>query len=379
MTLITYITRVHFADGILEEALRSELEINKHNRPLVLVRENRNQNEEETLDRLLAGIPNKRCIQLFECPDGLPREDVAVEIAAQYQDQKCDVLLALGSNNVIDLAKLSRVCIGHNKSLSRYTIAEAGSRLIGDRTLPTLYAVPTIHGFCSSVSAHAKLVQTNNVHGRLMCRKLVPTVTICDPTLTSDQDVVATASTGVDAISRCLEAYLSPNYNPPADGIAFDGLRRAMLYLPKILREENIEYRREMMAAKLNSALALQKGLGTTHVIADGLQEATGLDIDLGSIRRILLPKIIKLNVEQENPKLRALADLFGVEKPADILGYVEDFLSDLPLNKRLSGLGVEEKTIPRAAEFSANTMSTMLGLDMIEVSRVETMLAGAI
>lgn len=379
MTLITYITRVHFADGILEEALRSELEINKHNRPFVLVRENRDDYEEDALERLLAGIPNKRSIKLYECADGLPQEDVAVDIAKQYHANKSDVLLVQGSDSTIDLAKLSMVYIGHKKSLSRFTIAEAGSRLIGEQPLPTLYAVPTIHGFCSSVSAHAKLVQTNGTHGRLMCRKLVPTVTICDPTLTSHQDAETTASTGVDAISRCLEAYLSPNYNPPADGIAFDGLRRAMQYLPKVLQEENIEFRREMMAAKLNSALALQKGLGTTQIIADGLQAACNHHIDLGSIRRILLPYIVKMNVDQKNPKLRALADLFGVEKPTDILAYIEDFLADLPLNNRLSGLGVKEKEIPRAAEYSANAMSNMLGLDAIEASRVETMLSGAI
>ena len=379
MTLITYITRVHFADGILEEALRSELEVNKYNRPFVLVDQNRAKHEEEALQRTLAGIPNKRSIKLYECVDGLPHEDVAAEIAKQYADEKCDVLLALGSNSIIDQAKLAMVYIGHEKSLSRFTLAEAGSRLIGEQPLPTLYVVPSIRGFCSSVSAHAKLVQTNNVHGRLMCRKLVPTVTICDPTLTSDQDAATTASTGVDAISRCLEAYLSPNYNPPADGIAFDGLRRAMQYLPKVLREEQLEYRREMMAAKLNSGLALQKGLGKTQVIADALQEASGLNIDLGSIRRILLPNIVKMNVEQGNPKLRALADLFGLKSPDDIAGYLEDFLADLPLNKRLSGLGVEEQIIPRAAEYSANAMSNMLGLDAIEASRVESMLAGAI
>ena len=379
MTLITYISRVHFADGILEEALRSELEVNKHNRPFVLVRENRNQHEEDALERLLAGIPNKRFIKLFECDDGIPRENVAVEIAKQYHDEKCDMLIALGSNSIIDQAKLSKVYIAHNKSLSRFILAEAGSRLIGEQPLPTLYAVPSIRGFCSSISAHAKLLQANNVHGRLMCRKLVPTVTICDPTLTSDQDAVTTASTAVDAISRCLEAYLSPNYNPPADGIAFDGPRRAMQYLPKVLREEDIEYRREMMAAKLNSGLALQKGLGTTQIIADALQAASGLDIDLGSIRRILLPIIIQMNVEQENPKLHALADLFGLNNPSEITGYIENFLADLPLNNRLSGLGVEEKAIPRAAEYSANAMSNMLGLDAMGASRVETMLAGAI
>ncbi|MEP1443472.1 MAG: iron-containing alcohol dehydrogenase [Hyphomicrobiales bacterium] len=379
MTLITYITRVHFADGILEEALRSELEVNKYNRPFVLVRGNRDQNEEEALQRLLAGAPNKRCIKLFECDDCLPCENVAIDIAKQYHGEKCDVLIALGSNSLIDQAKIAKVYIGHNKPLSRFTVAEAGSRRIGEQALPTLYAVPSIQGFDTSVSAHAKLVQNNNKHGRLMCRKLVPTVTICDPTLTSGQDAVTTASTGVDAIARCLEAYLSPNYNPPADGIAFDGLRRGVQYLPKVLCEENLEYRREMMAAMLNSGLALQKGLGTSQVIADALQEATGLNIDLGSVRRILLPNIVRMNVEQGNPKLRALADLFGLKSPADIETYLEGFLANLPLSNRLSGLGVQEKNIHRAAEYSANIMSNMLGLDAIEASQVENMLVGAI
>ncbi len=378
MTLITYTTRVHFADGVLEEAMRSELEVNNKKRPLVLVEKNLDDSDQEMLQRLYSCIPKMRDIHQFDYVNDLPLEQSIHEIAEKYQEENCDILLALGSNNIIDVGKISRVAIAHGGTLSKFTIAEGGSRRIGEKLLPDLFAVPNIHGFCSAVSAHAKLVLDNGVHARLMCRKLVPTVTICDPTLTSGVDNFTTASVGVDAIARCLEAYLSPNYNPPADGIAYDGLRRAVEYLPKVLKTERAEYRREMMAASLNSALALQKGLGTTQVIGDGLQEACKQHLDLGSIRRVLLPKVIK-NTKNKNPeKIKALCQLFVSKEQTDVAQSVESYFSDLPLSSSISDLGIDSCKMGNAAEIASVAMSVAPGLEPIESTLLKEMMAGA-
>ncbi|MEO0327976.1 MAG: iron-containing alcohol dehydrogenase [Pseudomonadota bacterium] len=374
MTLITYITRIHFADGILEEALRSELEINNKQRALVLVDKHRNAAYEEILQRLLGSISNRKNTSLFEVEDELPREAVAHQVADFYRQTNSDILLALGSNNVIDLAKLSRVSIAHEIALAPFTIAEGGSRRIGEKSLPDLYAVPNIHGFCSALSAHSKLVQDDGVHARLMCKRLVPTVTICDPTLTSGVDAEATAGAGVDAIARCLEAYLSPNYNPPADGIAFDGLRRAVEYLPAVLLSDKPEYRREMMAASLNSALALQKGLGTTQVIGDGLEEAFGRQVSLGNLRRILLPKVIAQQGNQNQQKLMALTTLFGAESPDVIKRSIENFLTELPMDNSFSRMGIERHKLSKAATIVSRAMEMAPGLETIESSSIEAM-----
>jgi len=377
MTLITYITRVHFADGILEEALRSELEVNNKKRPFLLLEDSKDPAYSETLDRLYEGIPDKNSIETFEYKEDLAFERVVHEIAGQYDAADCDILLAFGSNNIIDLGKLARVAIAHKCSLSRFTIAEGGSRWISEKMLPDFYAVPNIFGFCSAVSAHTKLVQENGVHARLMCRKLVPTVTICDPTITSDAGKVATASTGVDAISRCLEAYLSPNYNPPADGIAYDGLRRALEFLPKTLQDEQLEYRRELMAASLNSALALQKGLGTTQVIGDGVHEACKKHIELGTIRRIILPKVVDLASKENNEKVSALANLFAAKDNADLPDAIDRYFNNLPLGDCFKKLGIESEKIPQVATIASNAMLLIPGLETLGTQSIEDMMTG--
>ncbi|MEM9277584.1 MAG: iron-containing alcohol dehydrogenase [Pseudomonadota bacterium] len=378
MTLITYITRVHFADEILDEALRSELEINNKCRPLLIVDKIRDPSYEDTFQRVLSGVPKKHNVQLFEVEDNLPYENTAIQIANKFREQDCDILLAMGSNNTIDLGKLSRVIIAHDKPLAPFTIAEGGSRRIGEKPLPELYVVPNIMGFCSAVSAHAKLVHDDGTYARLMCRKLVPTVTICDPTLTTGAELAVTASTGVDAIARCLEAYLSPNYNPPADGIAFDGLRRAVKYLPKVLEEDNAQHRREMMAASLNSALALQKGLGMTQVIGDGLEEAYGEYVNLGSIRRIILPKVVAMVSNHNLEKLDALSNLFNADGRSGIVNAIEDYFSRLPLADRFSSIGITNQKLSDAAFIAAKAMSTSPGLEVIDSGPIEEMLLGS-
>ncbi|MEM9332343.1 MAG: iron-containing alcohol dehydrogenase [Pseudomonadota bacterium] len=379
MTLITYITRVHFADGVLEEALRSELEVNGKRRPLILVDKTRSQVNEDMIHRLFEGLPRKRNFHIFEYENSLPLEETANTVSQEYLSTGSDVILALGSNSIIDLGKIARVAIAHGKPLSRFTIAEGGSRRIGEKTLPDFYAIPNINGFCSAVSAHAKIIQENGVHSRLMCRKLVPTVTICDPTLTTHVDNIWTASSGVDAISRCMEAYLSPNYNPPADGIAFDGLRRAIHFLPKVLKSNTPEFRREMMAASLNSALALQKGLGTTQVIVDGLEEACHKAFDLGCLRRILLPRVIKMTSHKSTEKTKALCRLFSTSETTELGASLEAFFDGLPLSDRLSELGVDSNKIRDASAIAADAISAAPGLEAIESDLIEEMMMGAV
>ena len=101
----------------------------------------------------------------------------------------------------------------------------------------------------------------------------VPVLILCDPTLTLAADAAATAADGMDALIHCLEAYRGTAWNPPADGIALEGVRRAAAYLERAVMDGNdIEARREMLAAALNAGLAAQKGLGGVHALALALE-----------------------------------------------------------------------------------------------------------
>jgi hypothetical protein len=66
---------------------------------------------------------------------------------------------------------------------------------------------------------------------------VVPKVAICDPALTLGLPPALTAATGMDAIAHCIETFLSPAFNPPADGIALDGLRRAWRHIERATRQ----------------------------------------------------------------------------------------------------------------------------------------------
>lgn len=357
MTLITYVTRIHFADGVLEEALWSEIKANKKKRPLVVT-------TPETLDdqlseRFFASLPVRTSIEVFSDVPSFPTEEAARNLANAYKSNNCDVLIALGSGNAIDLAKASRIAIEHEQSLSTFSHTQGGSRRIAD-TLPDLYAVPGISGFGAAVSAHSSVLMSSGDRELLMCKKLIPTVTICDPTITFGANATLTASAGADAIARCIEAYLSRGYNPPADGIALDGLSRAVHHLHKVLEADNIESRREMMAASLNGALALQKGLGATNAINTALETVSGKSLDSGALSRLVLPAVLRFNADTAKEKYQIIRHLLEIAPKQTLADGVKAFLKDLPLPMSLSEMGLSMDLINSAAPLAAHDLASV-------------------
>lgn len=357
MTLITYLTRIHFADGVLEEALRSELEANRKKRPLILA--DPADLSGNLAERLFAGLPARTSLELFRDVPAVPTEAGARAVSDIYHRTDRDLLIAFGKGSVIDLAKVSRIAIAHDRPLSVFSCAEGGSRLIG-ANLPDLYAVPGIGGSSTAVSAHAPVILSSSERALLMCKKLIPTVTICDPTLTLGEKLVASASAGADAIARCIEAYLSRSYNPPADGIAIDGLARAVRHLYRVLNGDTIEARREMMAASLNGALALQKGIGVVHAIGTALETVSQMGLDRGALSRLVLPGVLRLNADSAGDKHQSLRHVLGIHPSLSLADGVEAFLSDLPLPRSLTEMGIDRDQVAAAAPLAAHDLSTL-------------------
>ncbi|QFT33350.1 1,3-propanediol dehydrogenase [Labrenzia sp. THAF82] len=357
MTLITYVTRVHFADGVLEEALWSEIEVNRKKRPLIITDEPHLNSE--LFERLLAGLPVRTSLEVFSDIPDIPNETAAKEIATVFRQTERDLLIAFGRNTAIDLAKIARISIAHTEPLETFSYASGGSRRIGTN-LPDLYAVPSIQGFGAAVSAHAPVILTSGERTRLMCKKLVPTMTICDPTLTLGAGRIESASAGADAMGRCIEAYLSPGFNPPADGIALDGLGRVVSNLHKVLDEDTVQARRELMAASLNGALALQKGLGTIHAIGCALETVAGRRLDPGALSRLLLPAVLQFNADAAQEKYITLKQVLKSGEDRSPARCVADFLYTLPLPESLAEMGINEEEIRIAADLAASDLAAV-------------------
>ena len=352
MTLITYLTRVHFADNVLEEALWSELESNNKRSALVLI--DRNHLRMDHIERFLSGIPNRVKVSEYTSIPSTPDEETVRDAVASYNANNCDVIVACGSTQVINLGKAMRIAVVHDEPLATFTYENGGSSRISP-DLPDLIATPDINGFGSAVNAHAPFKVEEGKQGLLICKKLIPTASICDPTLTLGVNSVESASAGADTIAQCVEAYLSNSYNPPAEGIALDGLRRAVNNIDKVLEDlGNLTARREMMAASLNGALALQKGLGACQAIANALAVVCATPNHSGVLNRVALPGVLNFNRPEVECKYASLRPTFRISEESDFVDGVQKFLSHLPLPGCFSELGISESELEDAAQIAA-------------------------
>ncbi|MEM9765347.1 MAG: iron-containing alcohol dehydrogenase [Pseudomonadota bacterium] len=359
MTLITYLNRVHFADGVLEEALRSELEVHAKRRPLIVA-------EMKDLagvpaERFFSGFPVRTAAESFACAPGLATEAAAVRIAEIYHRTGRDHLVAFGSSRAVDLAKVARVAIAYDEPLAALSSAEGGARRIGDR-LPDLYAVPGIAGFASAVSDYARVKLNAGRQVLISSRKLLPTVTICDPTLTLGSSPEASASAASGAMSRGIEAFLARGYNPPADGLALDGLHRTVRHLDRALRDDDLEARREMMAGSLNTALALQKGLCGIHAITNALASVSGIVIDHCAVGRLLLPGMLRHYAGALPHRAEALKQALGLRSDRGLAEGVAEILAGLPLPGSLSDMGLSAEALSAAADTAASDRAINAG-----------------
>jgi 4-hydroxybutyrate dehydrogenase len=109
--------------------------------------------------------------------------------------------------------------------LCQYAAHEGGITRIRD-ILPPIIAIPTTAGTGSEVVGTPRSSPTTVPPSSCAAPTWFPKVAICDPTLTLGLPAHLTAGTGMDALTHCIETYVSTAYNPPADGIALDGLCR---------------------------------------------------------------------------------------------------------------------------------------------------------
>jgi alcohol dehydrogenase class IV len=185
----------------------------------------------------------------------------------------------------------------------------------------------------------------------ILSPNLIPKVAICDPTMTLCLPPDLTADTGMDAITHCIETYTSSAYNPPADGIALDGLRRAAANIQQAVEKgSDLEARREMMAAAMNGALAFQKGLGGVHAMSHALGGPDGLEPRHGALNAILLPYMLEFNAPAVGHRYGALKHAMGLGDSADLPAEMFKMTERLGLPVRLGEIGIDEAAVDRAA-----------------------------
>ncbi|MEM7547049.1 MAG: iron-containing alcohol dehydrogenase [Pseudomonadota bacterium] len=319
MTLITYPTRVHFADHVLEEALQSELERVQCHRLLLTC--DRSVAATEMMDRVMSGIPGRIKVKVVTFGEDTYLRGIAQELADPASPH--DTIVAFGSARAVELG---RKC--------RYAKATRG------RERPELFAIPAVDGLPNPCRRNLESTRAG-----------LPSVLICDPTVTLSAAPDASYRASVLAVIRCVESYLAQSYNPPADGMALDGLTRCVESLPHIADETGIDIHREVMAACLNAALSQEKGIGPAQALSEALVgEDAGTD--QVSIARLVLPGVMRVR-SMDHAKADVLRKVLGdTAAPLDVV--TERLLSRAPLPGSLSDLGVSRGALDPAAEAAA-------------------------
>jgi len=316
MTLITYPTRVHFADDVLEEALHSELERAGSVAPLLLMAHSPTNAELE--DRVRAGLPPLAKPHLVTYSDDSDLRIIAKDVAGL--EFMPDVIIAFGAARAIELA---RKC--------RYAITQSLKK-----RLP-LYAIPGVDGLPGPC--------TRNLES---WRSGLPSVLICDPTVALGAGQVHSQRASVLSLVRCCESYLANAYNPPADGMALDGLNRCVINLPKLGTVAGVDLHRELMAANLNAALSQEKGIGPALMMSAVLAQA-GEGLEEADVARLVLPSVVRaqsVDVEKADALRKVLGqdDLRLGDAMRQVLAAVDGPMS-------LSQMGIPRQALKSAAQ----------------------------
>ncbi|MGL5002533.1 MAG: iron-containing alcohol dehydrogenase, partial [Casimicrobium sp.] len=253
----------------------------------------------------------------------------------------------------IDCAKGVAIAARHEGALKTYATIEGGSPKITERAVP-LIAVPTTAGTGSEVARGAILILDDGRKVGFHSMHLIPKAAICDPELTFGLPAMLTAATGMDAIAHCMETFMSAAFNPPADGIALDGLARGWAHIERAVQTARTgvtanghdrEARLMMMSASMQGAMAFQKGLGCVHSLSHSLG-GVNPKLHHGTLNAMFLPAVIAFNASVESvrkeKRLERMAYAMGLSSHDDIGEAIREMNSRLGLPSGLNAMKVE-------------------------------------
>jgi len=281
---------------------------------------------------------------VFDQTPSNPTEAAVRAAAAIYQTQVCDGLIALGGGSSIDCAKGVAIAVAHEGPLKTYATIEGGSPRITD-SVPPLIAIPTTAGTGSEVARGAIIIVDDGRKLGFHSWHLVPKTALLDPELTLGLPPTLTAATGMDAIAHCMETFMAAAFNPPADGIALDGLERGWAHIERATRNgQDREARLHMMSASMQGAMAFQKGLGCVHSLSHSLG-GVNPRLHHGTLNAMFLPAVVAFNAEAEtvrrDRRLERMAHAMGLSSASDIGPAIRDMNARLGLPSGLAEMGV--------------------------------------
>jgi alcohol dehydrogenase class IV len=228
---------------------------------------------------------------------GEPTIEMAQRGAEQARDFAADLVIGMGGGSPIDAAKAIAALLANPGDPYDYLEVIGRGQPLRHPAAPVI-AIPTTAGPGAEVTRNAVLSShEQRVKVSMRHPSMLPHVALVDPNLTHDMPPAVTASTGLDALTQCLEPFVSHQATPLTDGFCREGMRRAARSLRRAVEDgTDTAARRDMALASLCGGLALANAkLGAVHGFAAPIGGM--LDAPHGAICARLLPLVMTANV----------------------------------------------------------------------------------
>ena len=283
-------------------------------------------------------------------------KDVEVAAGAEvYRASGCDVVVAVGGGSAIDAAKAIAVLVSNGGGIFDY---EGIDRI--SLPLPPLVAAPTTAGTGADVSQFAVITDTTRrLKATLIGKTLVPDISLTDPRVLVTMPDWLASTTGLDALTHGIEAYVSRAASFLTDEHALSAVALVGRHLCRSIEDPyDGEARTGMARASLSAGLAFTNAiLGAAHAISHQLGGA--LDLPHGLLNGVLLPHVVRFNAAADPRRFRPLARALAVPDadrlPDDEVGpALADAVSALATSigtpRTLREVGVRAEELPAFA-----------------------------
>ena len=273
---------------------------------------------------------------LFDEAEANPSVNTVNRIQKLYLDTGCQGFIAIGGGSPMDAAKAAAARVVRPKT----EVGKMAGLLRVGKKIPPYIAVPTTAGTGSETTIAAVITDTGTHHKyALMDLHLVPKYAILDPEMTRELPPKITATTGMDALTHAVEAYVCWTYNTAESiRLAEEAVCEIFQYLERAYNDGNdMEARTQMLIASFKAGFAFTRaGVGNVHAIAHTLG---GLyNTPHGLANAVILPIVLEDYGGAVEEKLAHLAELTGVKFTGSDAEKARAFIGEIrAMNKRMN------------------------------------------
>ncbi len=322
MAIIPSYPTVYFGYGALTE-LPNELAARGVDRPLIIT--DAGLVEHGVYKVVRDSLPADMAVALYgEIPENPTIAGVDAALAV-YKAEKCNGIIALGGGSVLDSGKALRVVAVQGGEVMDYL---KDPSIITKNVAPYI-TIPTTAGTGAEITFGGGIhPETNAPAMGIRSPNVKPDAAIVDPTVTLTLPPRLTAATGMDALTHCVEGYLSNAANPPAEAIALDGIRRVVDFVERATADGSDRVARsEMAMAALQGGMAIYMGLGPIHALSMAFGDSP---LHHGTLVTVAMPAVMRFYNGRDEVRLAQVAEAMRLTPDADAGNRIADATAEL-------------------------------------------------